>query len=82
MQLFEENNLIPKKVFTSRSETIISMISTQNAVGLLPRRGLDIFQHSDITIVPIIPSAKIPVMIYAHDKNSLIVKNLIENLRN
>ena len=82
MQLFEENNLIPKKVFTSRSETIISMISTQNAVGLLPRHGLDIFQHSDITIVPVVPSAKIPVMIYARDKNSLIVKDLMKAIKN
>ena len=80
-QLFDENNLVPAKVFTSRSETIISMISTQNAVGLLPRRGLDIFQHSDITVVPVIPSAKIPVMIYARNKNSLIVKNLIAALK-
>jgi len=81
IQLFEENNLAPSKVFTSRTETIISMISTQNAVGLLPQRGLDIFQHSDITVVPLVPSAKIPVMIYARDKNSLIVKKLIAALK-
>ena len=80
--LFEENNLAPSKVFTSRSETIISMISTQNAVGLLPRHGLDIFQHSDITVVPVVPSAKIPVMIYARDKNSLIVKDLMKAIKN
>ena len=82
IQLFEENNLAPSKVFTSRTETIISMISTQNAVGLLPQRGLDIFQHSDITVVPVVPSAKIPVMIYARDKKSLIVKKLIHALKN
>ncbi|MBR1486731.1 MAG: LysR family transcriptional regulator, partial [Synergistaceae bacterium] len=81
MQLFEENNLVPSNIFTSRSETIISMISTQNAVGLLPRRGLDIFQHSDITVVPVVPSAKIPVMIYARDKNSVIIKKLIAALK-
>ena len=82
IKLFEDNHLTPLKVFTSRSETIISMISTQNAIGLLPRRGLDIFQHSDITVVPIVPSAKIPVMIYARDKTSIIVKKLIEALKN
>ena len=58
------------------------MISTQNAVGLLPRHGLDIFQHSDITVVPVMPSAKIPVMIYARDKNSLIVKDLMKAIKN
>lgn len=82
MKLFDENNLIPSKIFTSRSETIISMISTQNAVGLLPRKGLDIFEHSDITVVSVVPSAKIPVMIYARDKNSLILQNLIAALKN
>ena len=82
VRLFEENNLTPAKVFTSRSETIISMISTQNAIGLLPRRGLDIFQHSDITVVPVVPAIKIPVMIYARDKNSIVVRKLIEALKN
>lgn len=80
--LFEDNNLAPSKVFTSRSETIISMISTQNAVGLMPRRSLEIFQNSDITAVPVVPSAKIPVMVYARDKNSLIVKDFINALKN
>ncbi|MBQ9418944.1 MAG: LysR family transcriptional regulator, partial [Synergistaceae bacterium] len=81
MQLFHENKIIPSKVFTSRSETIISMISTQNAVGLLPRKGLDIFQHSELTVVPVVPSAKIPVMIYAKNKNSKIVQKLFMALR-
>ena len=80
-QLFNENNLTPLKVFTSRSETIISMIFTQNAVGLLPRKSINIFQHSEITIVPIKPSAKIPVMIYSKNKNSPIFQKLIKALK-
>ncbi|MBQ6776306.1 MAG: LysR family transcriptional regulator [Synergistaceae bacterium] len=81
MKLFNENKITPLKVFTSRSETIISMISTQNAIGLLPRKGLDIFQHSELTVVPVVPSANIPVMIYAQNKNSIIVQKLIKALR-
>ena len=80
-QLFNENNLTPSKVFTSRSETIISMIFTQNAIGLLPRRGLNIFQNSEITVVPVEPSAKIPVMFYAKNKNLPVVQKLIKALR-
>lgn len=81
-QLFSENNLMPIKVFTSRSETIISMIFTQNAVGLLPRKSINIFQNSEITVVPVEPSAKIPVMFYAKNKISPVVQKLIKALRN
>ena len=81
MQLFNENNLKPVKISTSRSETIISMIFTQNAIALLPRQAINIFQNSGLAVVEIRPTIKIPVMIYVRNKNgSLIVKDLIRAL--
>ena len=81
-QFFEKNNLNPQKVFTLRSETIVSMMLTQDAIGLIPRESFNIFKNSGLTAVSLKPVLKIPIMIYVRDKiNSEIVSKLIKKLR-
>lgn len=82
-KIFAENNFIPEKVFTSRSETIISMIIAQNAIGLLPQKCFYIYQHSGLVAIPIEPVIKIPVMIFIKRKNILrLAGDLIKLLKN
>ena len=82
-KIFAEHNLTPAKVSTSRSETIISMIIAQNAIGLLPRKCFYIYQHSGLVAIPIEPVIKIPVMIFIKRKNILrLAGDLIKLLKN
>ena len=81
MQFFNKEHLTPTGIFTSRSETIISMIVAQNSVGLLPRKCFDIFQHSGLVALPVKPVIKLPVVIFVgHHRNSPFVQKLINSL--
>ena len=75
MQIFAKEHLTPAQIYTSRSETIISMIRAQNAVGLLPRKCFDIYQNLGLIALPVKPVIKLPVAIFVgHNRNSPFVQ--------
>ena len=61
--LFEENAVNPRIVRTGRVESILSAVSVQRSLSLLPYRSFQVFQHNGLTARPLKPIVELSVVL-------------------
>lgn len=63
LQLFRKEGIQPDVVRTARTESILSAVSIEEGISLLPKSNFKIFHYEDISLLPLHPTVTLPVVL-------------------